>query len=79
MKSSDPSQETRPVSIAGLGVYAASGNPDASVIGRGGGPVTIAQANGALQITTTGDLSLGAGIDIHGNRINLKAGKISET
>lgn len=52
---------------------------DTSVIGRGGGPVTITQANGTLQITTKGNVALQAGqIDIQGNSINLKAGKISE-
>ncbi len=52
---------------------------DTSVIGQGGGPVTIKQSNGTIQITTTGDLAISAGkIDIHGNSINLKAPKISE-
>jgi type VI secretion system secreted protein VgrG len=52
---------------------------DTSIIGRGGGPITITQANGTLQITTRGNVALQAGkIDIQGNSINLKAGKISE-
>lgn len=52
---------------------------DTSVIGQGGGPITITQQNGTIQITTKGDLAISAGkIDIHGNSINLKAPKISE-
>jgi type VI secretion system secreted protein VgrG len=52
---------------------------DTSVIGQGGGPVTITQANGSLQITTQGNVAIQGGkIDIHGNSINLKAGRISE-
>lgn len=52
---------------------------DTSIIGQGGGPVTITQQNGSIQITTKGDLAIAAGkIDIHGNSINLKAPKISE-
>lgn len=52
---------------------------DTSVIGQGGGPITITQQNGTIQITTKGDLAISAGkIDIHGNSINLKAARISE-
>jgi type VI secretion system secreted protein VgrG len=52
---------------------------DTSVIGQGGGPITITQANGTLQISTKGNVALQAGqINIQGNSINLKAGKISE-
>jgi type VI secretion system secreted protein VgrG len=52
---------------------------DTSIIGQGGGPITITQANGTLQISTKGNVALQAGqIDIQGNSINLKAGKISE-
>jgi type VI secretion system secreted protein VgrG len=50
---------------------------DIGVLGKGGGPITISQKNGTLQITPNGDLSISAGkIDIHGNSINLKAGRI---
>jgi type VI secretion system secreted protein VgrG len=52
---------------------------DTSFIGQGGGNITLTQARGTLQITTKGDVSLQAGkIDIQGNSINLKAGRISE-
>jgi type VI secretion system secreted protein VgrG len=50
-----------------------------SVLGQGGGPVTISQMNGTLQITTKGDVAISAGrINIQGNSINLKAPRISE-
>jgi len=52
---------------------------DTSFIGRGGGNITLTQTRGTLQITTNGNVALQAGkIDIQGNSINLKAGKISE-
>ncbi len=52
---------------------------DTSFIGRGVGNITLTQARGTLQITTKGNVALQAGkIDIQGNSINLKAGKISE-
>ncbi|ABA90056.1 type VI secretion system needle syringe protein TssI [Syntrophotalea carbinolica DSM 2380] len=52
---------------------------DTSVIGQGGGTITITQQNGTIQITKDGDLAISAGkITIQGNSINLKAGKISE-
>lgn len=52
---------------------------DTSFIGRGGGNITLTQARGTLQITSKGDVALQAGkIDIQGNSIKLKAGRISE-
>ncbi len=51
---------------------------DIAILGQGGGPITISQQNGTLQISANGDLVISAGkIDIQGSIINLKAGNIS--
>ena len=48
-----------------------------SLLGQGGGPITIQQGNGTIQIDTSGNLSLkGPQVNINGVTINLKGGSI---
>jgi type VI secretion system secreted protein VgrG len=49
-----------------------------SILGQGGGPITIEQGDGTIQISTSGDLTINANtIAINGQSINLKGSKIS--
>ncbi len=48
-----------------------------SLLGQGGGPITISQGSGTLQIDTSGNLTIkGPQININGDTINLKGSSI---
>ena len=50
---------------------------DISILGNGGGPITIKQGSGTIQISTSGELTFKAPqVSIYGTSINLKGSSI---
>lgn len=63
------------IARGGLSIQAAK---DISLLGQGGGPITIRQGNGTIQISPSGDLIISAGkVTINGQSIHLKGNQIS--
>ncbi len=59
------------------GALSISAARNISLLGDGGGPVTIKQGSGTIQVSTDGNLTLkGPMVNIYGNSINLKGSSI---